>query len=155
MHRERSKSMNRFPFRWTRGSSGVTKLLIVSNTFMLRVAGTWTGALETYLKCTNRMFWKATRRTCRRSSDQTSNRNSVMNFYRLVQGLFKDFLLWFGDTIAAVCLCAGVTAWKDQRFTLTSLKIFSRTEMNWLESNFITRWRMKPLSSSEQKDTSA
>lgn len=47
-HHERSKSMNRLLFRWTRGSNSVTKTLIVSNKVTVKGAGTWTGALEKY-----------------------------------------------------------------------------------------------------------
>lgn len=58
---------------------------------------------------------KATRRTCWRGSDQTSNRNGIMNVYRLVLGLFKDFLLWSEDTMAAVCLCVPGLAHEKTR----------------------------------------
>lgn len=44
--------MNRLLFRWTRGSNGVTKTLIVSNKVTVKGAGTWTGALEKYQKYT-------------------------------------------------------------------------------------------------------
>lgn len=54
------------------------------------------------------------------------------------RGLFKDC----ARTMSPVC---GLSAWKGQRRTLPSLKVFSRAEMNWLESNFITRWRMEPF----------
>lgn len=46
---------------------------------------------------------------------QTSNKNRIMNFYRLLLGLFKDFLLWFGDTMAAVCPCVPGLAHEKTR----------------------------------------
>lgn len=59
-----------------------------------------------YYKYIYRIFCNATRQLhVEESSDQTSNRNVVMNFYRLLLGLFKDFLLWFLNTMAAVWLC--------------------------------------------------
>ena len=152
-HRERSKSMNRLPFTRSRGSTGVTKALIVSNKVTVkrsRYTDRCTGKkiLEIYTGFPR----KATRRTCWRGSDQTSNRNSIMNFYRLLR-LFKTSYFGLGAQWLVFAMCAGVTVWKGWRCTLTSLKVFSRTEMNWLESNFITRWRMKPLSRAQLKDT--
>lgn len=43
---ERSKSMYRLPFRWTRGRTGVPKRLIVSDKATIKRAGTRTGALK-------------------------------------------------------------------------------------------------------------
>ena len=46
--RERSKSMYRLPFTRTRGGTGVTKTLIVSNKVTVKRAGTRTCTLEKY-----------------------------------------------------------------------------------------------------------
>lgn len=113
--------MYRLPFTETRGCTGVTKTLIVSNKATVKnkkgagtLTGTWKKTSEIYTAFLF-SFWKATRRTCWHISDQTSNRNGIMNFYRLGLGLFKDFLLWFGDTMAAVCLCVPGLAHEKTR----------------------------------------
>lgn len=49
-HSERSKSMYRLLFRWTWGSTGVTKTFIVSNKSTVKRAGTWAGAREKILE---------------------------------------------------------------------------------------------------------
>lgn len=83
----------------------MTNTRIVGIQVAVKRDGAWAGARGKILEIQTFLLKKPRDGPVGEAVDQTSNRSSVMNFYGLVLGLFKDFLLWFENTIAAVCLC--------------------------------------------------